>query len=423
MERRSVQAAIAALPQRGRIFLASACGLPTMLADALGEEQDRFDGLTVYSGLLFEPVRLLDAVPNHLRLVSLHPTAPVEPLITRGDADYLPLRYSRIPDAFVPGGPLAVDAALIQVSPPDARGYCSFGPAVSTAAPVARAAPLVVAEINPRCPRAHGEAFIHISEIDIAVEVDHPLVELKPARVGEAERTIAQHVAGLIPDQATIQIGIGAVPQAILEALSNHQDLGVHSGMLCDGMIPLVERGIITGAHKALDPFKLAAGEALGTETLFRFIDDNPLVRMLPASLSHGLNYVSRHRRFVAINSALEVDLTGQVNAEWLNGRQLSGLGGSFDFVEAAMYAADGIGIVALPATAVGGKASRITARMAAGVAITAPRFCVDYVVTEYGVADLRARTLRERAASLIAVAHPDFRAALTDSLAQSGVA
>ena len=412
----SAQEAIAALPTSGRVFVAPGCGLPVVLCDALGEAAGRFRGLTVYAGLVFEPVGFLEADPACVRLVSLHPTGVTEPLITRSDADYLPLRYSQIPATFSRGGALPVDAALVQVSPPDARGHCSLGVSVGTTAPVVREAPLVIAEVNPRMPFTHGAGVLHVSEIDLAVAVDHPLVPLKPARVTEVERTIAGRVAALVPDGATIQIGIGAVPQAILESLAGHKDLGVHSGMLCDGMAPLAEAGVLTGARKTLDPYRLAAGEVLGTEPLFRFVDDNPRVLMLPATLSHGLEYLRGQANFVGINSALEVDLTGQVNAEWLEGRQVSGLGGSFDFVEAAMYAPGGISILAMTSTAARGTASRIVPRLAAGTAVTTPRHCLDFVVTEYGVADLRAKTLRERAAALAPLAHPTFRSGLADS-------
>lgn len=405
--------AIAALPRTGRVFIGPGCGLPLTLCDALGAAAERFRGLVVYCGLIFEPVGMLEADPACLRLVSLHPTAPTEPLITRGDADYLPLRYSQIPATFTPGGPLPVDAALVQVSPPDARGYCSLGVSVGTTAPVVRAAPLVIAEVNPRMPRTFGAGMLHVSEIDLAVAVDHPLATLKPARVTETERTIAASVAALVPDGATIQIGIGAVPQAILEALGGHRDLGVHSGMLCDGMVPLAEAGVLTGAEKSLDPYQLIAAEVLGTEPLFDFIDGNPAVQMVPATISHGLEYLRGQRNFVGINSALEIDLTGQINAEWLDGRQVSGLGGSFDFVEAALYAPGGVSILAITATAARGTASRIVPHLAAGTAVTTPRHCVEYVVTEFGVADLRAKTLRERAAGLAAVAHPAFRETL----------
>ena len=417
MELRSARAAAAALPRRGRAFVGPGCGLPVALCEALAQERDRFAGLELYCGLIFEPLALFEAVPEHFRLVSLHPTGPVEPLITAGKAEYLPVRYSRIPETFAPDGPLPVDATIVQVSPPDARGYCSLGAAVSTTLPLVRSSPLVIAEINPRTPRTHGDGIVHVSEINIGVEVDHPLLELKAARVGETERAIGRHVAELVPDGGTIQIGIGAVPQAILEALGEHRHLGVHSGMLCDPMVPLVEGGVITGARKSLDPYKLGAGEVLGTAALFDFVHDNPSVRTLPATLSHGLEYLRDQDRFISINSALEVDLTGQVNAEWLNGRQISGLGGQFDFVEAAMYSRGGFSITALPATAAGGTASRIVPRLAAGAAVTTPRHCVDFVVTEFGVADLRAKTLRQRAEALAAIAHPDFR----DGLAATG--
>ncbi len=405
--------AIASLPRAGRVFIPTGCGVPTVLCDALSDERERFDRLTIYCALLFTPPAFLDAVPRHFRLVTVQPSAPLDALLRDGRADYLPLRYSAVPGTFVPGGPLPVDAALVQVSPPDARGYCSLGPSVGTSLEVARRAPLLIAAINPNCPRAHGEGFLHITEIDIAVETDLPVVELPPPRVGAVERAIGRHVAGLVADGSTIQIGLGAVPQAILESLTGHRDLGVHSGMLCDGIVPLVEAGVITGACKTLDPFVLAAGEAIGTRRLFDFIDDNPAVHMLPAAKSHGLDYVRRQERFVSINSALEVDLTGQVNAEWLSGRQVAGLGGSFDFTEAALHARGGVSIIALPGTAARGASSRIVPALAAGAPVTTPRYAVDYVVTEYGVADLRAKTVRERAAALIAIAHPDMRAAL----------
>lgn len=409
----SLEEAIAALPRSGRIYIGMGCGLPLDLCNALGRCQDRFSGLTVFCSLIFEHVAFLDADPAHIRLVSLQPTGVTEPYITRGAADYLPARYSQIPSLFLPDGPLPVDAALVQVSPPDARGFCSLSVAAGTTVGVVRAAPLVIAEINPQMPRVFGPSMIHISDIDVAVEVDHPLSPLKPSRVSETDETIAGAVAELVSDGSTIQIGIGAVPQAILAALGSHRDLGVHSGMLCDGMVPLVESGVITGARKSLDPYRLVAGEALGTETLFEFIDNNPAVLMVEASMSHGLDYLRGQANFVSINSALEIDLTGQINAEWLDGRQVSGVGGSFDFTEAAMYAPNGRSIVAMQATAARGAVSRIVPSLKAGTAVTTPRVCVELVVTEYGVADLRATTVRERAERLAAVAHPDFREAL----------
>lgn len=421
MHRVSPAEAIAALPRSGRVFIGSGCGLPVVLCEALGAAADRFRGLSLYCGLMFEAAGFLDSDPACLRLVSLHPTGVTEPLITRGDADYLPLRYSQIPATFLPGGPLAVDAALVQVSPPDAHGFCSLGVSVGTAAPIARGAPLVIAEVNPRMPRTFGAGALHVSAIDLAVEVDHPLVPLPPARVTETERAIGRHVAALVPDGATIQVGIGAVPQAILEALRGHRDLGVHSGMLCDGMVPLVEAGVITGARKTLDPYTHTAAEVFGTQPLFDFVADNPAVVMLPATVSHGLAYLRGQARFVSINSALEVDLTGQVNAEWLDGRQVSGLGGSFDFVEATLHAPDAVSIVALNATAARGAVSRIVPRLAAGTAVTTPRHCLQYVVTEFGVADLRAATLRERAAALAAIADPRFRSGLESAIPGAG--
>jgi 4-hydroxybutyrate CoA-transferase len=410
MQVTTVDQALAALPRTGRVFLGPGCGLPVVLADALGEHAATFRGLTVYSSLVFEPAGFLDAEPECLRLVTLQPTGPVEKLVADGRMEYLPLRYSEVPDQFLHSGPLPLDALVVQVSPPDERGYCSLGVSTGMTAPLVRDAPLVIAELNPRMPRTFGAGTVHVRDIDLAVAVDHPLAPLKAARVGDAERTIGRLVAGLIPDRATVQVGIGAVPQAILESLAGHRDLGIHSGMLCDGMVPLVESGAVTGAYKSLDPFHLTAGEALGTEALFEFVDGNPTVRMLAAAQSHGLAYLQHQAGFVSVNSALEVDLTGQVNAEWLNGRQVSGLGGAFDFTEVTLHAPGARSIVALTATAARGTVSRIVPRLAAGTAVTTPRHCVQFVVTEFGVADLRARTLRERAAALVEVADPRFR-------------
>lgn len=412
----TAEEAVCRLPTRGRVFVAPGCGTPLSLLDALGDARDAFDDLQICTGLLFRPARFLDAVPRPFRLLVTHPTSVTEPLVTDGRADYLPLRYSQTPVIFGRGGLLPADAVLIQVSPPDRNGMCTLGASVSAALDLVAEAPLVIAEINAHAPRTHG-AEISVSWIDVACECDAPLIPYEPPHVGDVERAIARHVASLVPDGACFQIGIGAIPQAILEALGDHRDLGIHSGLVCDGMVPLIEKGVVTGARKSIDRGIIVAGEAMGTERLYRFIDGNPAFRFVSARYSHGLETLRQIENFVAINSAIEVDLTGQVNAEWVGGRQISGLGGQFDFVEAAMYAPGGRSITALPSTAAGGRISRIVRALAAGAPVTTPRHCIDTVVTEYGVADLRDKGLQERARALAAIAHPAFRDELLAAL------
>jgi 4-hydroxybutyrate CoA-transferase len=406
------ESAVRKLPARGRALIAPGCGFPTALGDALGDARDAFEDLELCTALVMQPVRFLDAVPAPFRLLTTHVTAATEPLVQDGRADYLPLRYSQMPIAFAPDGMLPVDAVLIQVSPPDARGYCTLGASVSACLDLVPRVPLVVAEINARAPRTHGNV-IHVSQIDVACEVDRPLIPYKPVELGEVERSIARYVAQLVQDGACFQIGIGAIPQAILEALAGHRDLGLHSGLICDGMIPLIEQGAITGARKNVDRWRMVGGEAMGTDALYRYVDGNPAFDFVSAIHSHGLAFVAQIENFVAINSAVEVDLSGQVNAEWVAGRQMSGIGGQFDYVEAAMYSRGGRSIVALPSTAARGSASRIVRTLAAGAPVTTPRYCVDFVVTEYGTADLRGKGIHARARALAAIAHPQFRDAL----------
>ncbi len=409
MEVLSPEAVVRRLPARGRLMIAPGCGMPTSLCDALGSEREAFEDVEVYTGLVLKPVGFLEAVPAPFRLVTTHVTAATEPLVKDGRADYLPLRYSQMPIAFAPGGILPVDAVMIQVSTPDARGYCSLGASVSACLDLVPQTRLVVAEINARTPRTHGNA-VHISQIDFACEVDRPLIPNAPPTIGETERTIARHVAELVPDGGCFQIGIGAIPAAILDALGGHRDLGIHSGLICDGMIPLIDSGVVTGAAKNIDRWKVVGGEGMGTDVLYDYINNNPAISFVSGVHSHGLDTVRRLDNFIAINSAIEVDLYGQVNAEWVAGRQMSGIGGQFDFVEAAMYSRGGRSIVALPSTAARGSASRIVSALGSGTPITTPRYCVDFVVTEYGVADLRGKGIHARAKVLARIAHPQFR-------------
>jgi acyl-CoA hydrolase len=288
---------------------------------------------------------------------------------------------------------------------------------VSVSLPAARHAPLVIAQINRYVPRTLGNAFLHRSQVDVYAECDEPLLEYPPTPVGDVERAIGQHVASLVPDGATVQVGIGAIPQAVLEALGDHRDLALHS-LLVDPAVSLIERGVVTGVRKRVHRGRLDTAEVMGTRRLFDFVHEHPLINMEPSSWIHDPVVVGEHERFVSVNSALEIDLTGQVTAESLGPRQVAGIGGQFDFVLGASRSDGGVSVVALPATGRGGRVSRIVPHLTGGANVTTPRYLTDYVVTEFGVARLKGLGERQRAAAMIAVAAPGFRSALERELA-----
>jgi 4-hydroxybutyrate CoA-transferase len=319
------------------------------------------------------------------------------------------MRYFDLVRQFAAGGAWAPDCVLVHCAPPDRRGYLSLGVSVSVTLPAAQRAPLVIAQVNPAMPRTLGNAFLHRSQVDCWVEVDEPLAAYPPPTIGEVERHIGRHVAGLVPDGATVQVGVGAIPQAVLEALGGHRDLALHS-LLVDASVTLVERGAVTNTAKRIHRGRMDIAEAMGTRRLFAFLHENPLVNMESSAFVHDPDVVARLDRFVAINSALEIDLTGQVTAESLGPRQVAGIGGQFDFVLGASRSRGGAAIVALPATGRDGSVSRIVPRLQAGAAVTTPRALADWVVTEHGAAALRGKGERGRAEALIAIADPRFR-------------
>jgi 4-hydroxybutyrate CoA-transferase len=311
--------------------------------------------------------------------------------------------------AFARGGRWAPDAVLLHTSPPDARGYLSLGVSVGLGLPAARTAPLVIAQVNDQMPRTCGNSVVHASEVDGWVEADGPVAELPPVALGSVEHAIGRRVAALVPDGATVQVGVGGIPQAVLEALGDHRELALHS-LLVDSAVTLIERGVVTGARKRVHRGRLDIAEAMGTRRLFDFVREQPIVNMESSAFVHNPDVVALLDRFVSINSALEVDLTGQITAESLGPRQVAGIGGQFDFVLGASRSHGGASIIALPATGRDGAVSRIVARMTAGAAVTTPRFLADWVVTEHGAACLRGLGERQRATALTAVADPRFR-------------
>lgn len=396
-----------------RVLLPPGCAEPCTLVEEIVREAGRLRPLTLMGGLLLGGYPFCGPeYRDTFRWVTFHIMPALREAVRRGQVEFIPARYFDTLWIFGPAGPWAADAVLVQTAPPDADGRLSLGVSTSYPLPLARSAPLLIAEVNRRMPRTLGDSTLRLDQVTAWVEVDRPLVAYPAPPVGDVERRISAHVSELIPDGATLQVGIGSVPEAILGALGDRRDLGVHS-LLVDAMLPLLMRGVITNARKTRNPGRMDLGEIMGTEPLFRFVHENPLVNMEPSSLIHNPQVVARLERFVSINSAIEVDLTGQVNAESLGDRQVAGIGGQFDFVEGAYWAPGGRSVIALPSTGRGGEVSRIVARLAAGAKVTTPRHLTDCVVTEFGRADLRGRSVEQRARALIALAHPRFRAEL----------
>jgi acyl-CoA hydrolase len=414
--RLSLAAAVERLRPGTRVLLPPGCGEPAALVAEICRQADRVRDLTLLGGIHLGDYPWARPERAALRYATWHMSPRLEDAERRGRAQYVPVRYFDVVTQFAAGGAWAPDAVLVHTAPPDARGYLSLGVAVGVTLPAARRAPLVIAQVNPNMPRTRGNAWLHRSQVDAWVEVDEPLVEYPPPVVGEVERAIGRHVAALVPEGATVQVGVGAIPQAVLEALDGHRDLALHS-LLVDQAVPLIERGVVTAARKPVHRGRLDIAEAMGTRRLFDFVHDHPLVNMESSAFVHDPEVVARLDRFVSINSALAVDASGQVTAESLGPRQVAGIGGQFDFVLGASRAAGGASIIALPATGRDGSVSRIVPRLGAGAAVTTPRYLADWVVTEFGAARLRGTGTRERAAALVAVAHPKFRGELERAL------
>ncbi|MGH7268537.1 MAG: acetyl-CoA hydrolase/transferase family protein [Candidatus Rokuibacteriota bacterium] len=405
-----MEAAIRLLRPGMRVLLPPGCAEPRTLIEEILRQAPRLRPLTLMGGLLLGDYPFCAAeYRESFRWVTFHVMPPLLEAGRRGQVEFVPLRYFDALWAFAAGGPWAADAVLVQTAPPDGRGRLSLGVSTSYPLPLARTAPIVIAEVNRRMPRTLGDSTLEPERVSAWVEVDRALVPYPGPPAGETEWRIAGLVSELIPDGATIQIGIGSVPEAIVGVLGDRRDLGIHS-LLVDAMLPLLERGVITNGRKSRNPGRMDLGEIMGTEALFEFVHENPMVNMEPSSSIHDARVVARLQRFVSINSAIEVDLTGQVNAESIGDRQVAGIGGQFDFVEGAYWAPGGRSVIALPSTGRRGEVSRIVARLGAGARVTTPRYLTDCVVTEFGRVELRGRSLEQRARALIGLAHPRFR-------------
>jgi 4-hydroxybutyrate CoA-transferase len=393
-----------------RVYIQPGCAEPETLVEALMRR-----GPEVYNVEIVHMMTMGCApyvapeMAGHFRHNAMFIGANVRDAINEGRADYTPIYLSEIEGLFESGA-MPIDVALIEVSPPDSHGFCSFGVGVDTTLTAAKVARHVVAQVNDNMPRTYGDSFIHVSEIGVFVESSRPLCAVTIPPPNDLHTAIARNVAGLIDDGAVLQTGIGGIPNAVLPLLMDRKDLGVHSELVSDGVIPLIEAGVLTGARKNYKPRKIILGFALGTKRLFDFVDNNPIFEFQRTSYTNDPGFIARNDNMVAINSALQVDLTGQVCSDSIGNQFYSGIGGQVDFLRGASRAKGGKAIIAISSTAKHGTISRIVPMLDPGAGVVTSRGLVRYVVTEYGVAYLHGKSVRERAQALIAIAHPDFR-------------
>jgi 4-hydroxybutyrate CoA-transferase len=401
------------------VYIQPGCATPHALIEALVARAPVLQDVEILQMASFGPApHARPECAGAFRVNSLFIGGNVRDAVQQGRADYTPIFLHEIEELFR-SGEKPLDVVLLQVSPPDRNGLMSLGPGVDCTLTAAHCGRHIIAQVNRRMPRTHGDTFLTVRDIDAIVEEDRDLAELPPEEATPEQERIAERVASLIPDGATLQMGIGAIPNSVLACLTDHRDLGMHTEMFTDGIIALVEKGVMTGRLKSLHPGKLVAGFALGTQRLFDFLDDNPLFEFHPIEYVNHPSTIARNDRMVAINSAIQVDLTGQVCADSIGMKPYSGFGGQTDFMRGAAASRGGKPILAMSATACHGQVSRIVPVLEPGAGVVTTRADVHYVVTEYGVAFLHGKTLRQRAEALIAIAAPPFR----DQLYQAAVA
>ena len=402
--------AVAGIRSRDQVYVHCAAATPEVLLDALVERApDLFDVGVVHLHCEGPGPHLAPDMASHFRHRALFIGPNARAAVNEGRADYVPIFLSDVPRLFRSGA-VPLDAVLVNATPPDAHGFCSLGVSVEAMHAAIAAARVVIVQFNKGMPRTLGESFIHVDEIDFAVEVDQPPYTHDPPVIGDVERRIGEFVAELVPDGATLQLGIGAIPTAAALHLRDRHDLGVHTEMFSDAVVDLVEAGAVTGARKERNRGKIVAAFLMGSQRLYDFVDDNPMVEMRSVDFTNDTHVIRSFAKMTAINSAIEVDVTGQVVADSIGDRLYSGVGGQMDFIRGAALAEEGRAIIALPATAGDGSISRIVTHLQPGAGVVTTRAHVRTVVTEFGVAELFGRSIRERTAALIAIAHPDHR-------------
>lgn len=417
----SAEQAVKVVKSGNRIVTGHACGEPSALVEALVARAPELSAVEIVHMVAMGPAKYAQpGMEASFRHNALFVGASTRKAVEEKRADYTPCFFSEIPRLFREKL-LPVDVALIQITPPDEEGFCSYGLSADYTVAAAECATTVIAQVNAKLPRTGG-AKIHLDAVNFLVENDEALLELKPPVIGAVEKQIGEHVASLIADGSTLQLGIGAIPDAVLLFLTGKKDIGIHSEMFSDGVVGLAEAGVITNKKKTINPGKFMAAFLMGTRKLYDFIDGNREVELHPVDYINDPCVIGQHDNMVSINSALQVDLMGQVNAEMIGSRQFSGIGGQVDFVRGVSRAKNGKSIIALPSTASGGKVSRIACELDREAAVSTSRNDVHYIVTEYGIANLRGKSLRARALALISIAHPDFREALLAEAKSKGI-
>jgi 4-hydroxybutyrate CoA-transferase len=404
------QEAVQKVRSGDRVVFAHACGEPRVLPGELVHRAGELQNVEIVHMVpMGEALYCRPEYASSFRHTAFFSGTATREAIWENRADYIPCKFSEIPSLFETS--LPVDVAMVTVAPPDKNGLFSLGVSVDYTKKAVEMANIVIAEVNPTMPKTHGQSFVSLSDIDYMVEVDDPIAELKSAPLTEVEKNIGRHVAELIDDGCCLQLGIGGIPDAVLFYLSSFKDLGVHSEMISDGVMHLVEQGVITGRKKNVHQGKMIVTFLMGSRTFYQWVDDNPLLEMHPVDYTNNPQIISQNKKMISINSALEVDLLGQVCADTFGPKQFSGVGGQLDFIRGATASEGGKAVIALPSTAK--EISRIVPLLKPGAAVTTSRNDVDHIITEYGTAALKGKTVRQRMRALINIAHPDWRETL----------
>lgn len=413
----SAEEAVKCIKSGNRVYIHSGCAYPKTIVDAMAKRYKEVQDVEVCHLMVFgDAPYMKPEMEGHFRHNGFFLGGNTRKHVNAGKADFMPIFLSEIPYLIRHDTKHKVDVVLIQVSPPDSHGFCSMGVAVDCTKAAVHVADFVIAQVNPQMPRVHGDSFIHLDDIDFAVEQDEPLQELPgisdviPEKEAVVFKTIGKNIAELVRDGSTLQMGIGAIPDAVLAMLGDRKNLGIHTEMFSDGVIPLIESGVINCASKTLLPGKMVTSFVLGSKKLFEYIHDNPFVEMRPTEFVNDPFNIARNEKMIAINSALQVDLSGQVCADSIGYSFYSGFGGQVDFIRGSARSKGGRPIIALPSTAKDGALSRIVPHLEEGAGVTTSRGDVHFVVTEYGVVDLHGMNVRERVRALIGIAHPKFR-------------
>jgi 4-hydroxybutyrate CoA-transferase len=409
----SAAEAVSVIQSGQRVYVHQGCAEPEPLVEAMTARSGELRNVEVVHMAMMGSAPYAQAqYKDSFRHNALFIGANVREAVQQRRADYIPIFLGEIEGLFL-DGTLPIDVALMQCTPPDRNGFVSLGPSIDVSLTAAKVAKHVIAITNPRMPRTHGDTFLHVSEIDVMVEGDFPLAEMESRSGLPEHKVIAKHVAELIPDGATLQLGIGAIPDAILELLGNHKNLGVHSEMVSDGVIPLLETGVINNSQKKINHNKVVIGFVIGSKRLLEFVDDNPIFEFRQTRYTNNPFQIARNPKVCAVNAAIEIDLTGQICSDSMGELPFSGIGGQVDFIRGAARSEGGMPFICLPSTAKRGKVSRIVNQLKPGAGVVTSRGDVHWVVSEYGAVNLHGKNLRQRAELLISIAHPDFRESL----------